>query len=108
MARQALIAKAENITGHATSFSGTPKVTIKRAKDNEPVPGLLVKFVTGSRKLEGCSASTDMDGVAECDSGTRFDPAFVMDALTSGYDAVFDGNDEYSPVKAHGSVTPGF
>lgn len=79
--RQALIAK--DITGHASSLSGDPKVTIKKASDNEPVAGLLVTFKTGGRGIEGCSASTNTEGVAQC-YASKLDPVFCADAVVSG------------------------
>jgi hypothetical protein len=107
VARKKLVAKAANIAGHVSSLSGVPKVTITGASDNKPVAGLPVSFVTATQKIEGCSASTDSQGVAECESGTHFSPTFVTDALASGYDAVFAGDEEYEPVTAHGKVTVG-
>jgi hypothetical protein len=104
--RQALTATADNITGHVSSLSGDPKVTIKQAKDNKPVAGLLVKFKTGGQGIEGCSASTNTEGVAQC-YASQLNPVFCADAVISGYDAIFEGNEEYQPVKAHGKVTPG-
>jgi hypothetical protein len=73
--RQVLIATVDNITGHASSLSGDPKVTIKRAEDNKPVAGLPVKFKTGGQGIEGCSAFTNTEGVAQC-YASKLDPVF--------------------------------
>lgn len=105
--RKKLHADAEDITGSTLTLSGEPSVKATEVATNEPVAGLLFTFESASTGTVACSAFTNTEGVASCSSGSNFSPVFIFDAFVSGYKAVFDGNTEYRPVEAHGTVTPG-
>lgn len=104
--REPLHAVAANITGHALTLSGQPSVTVTRVSDNRPVSSLFIEFKSGALGYVGCSAYTNTEGVATCNSGVSFSPLFIADAVLSGYNAVFSGNTRYLPFVAHGTVTP--
>jgi hypothetical protein len=106
--RQVLVVKAKNIAA-LPRVSGSSKVTIKQARDNKSIAGLLGKLITDARKLESCSTATNTEEIARFDSGAHFDPAFFMDALASGYGTTFESEDKYQPVSTvHDTVTLGF
>ncbi|MGW0606599.1 hypothetical protein [Streptomyces sp. NPDC002640] len=79
------------------------RVQINRISDNAPVSGLLITFETSGERYELCTAYTDTNGVAQCTTRIPVGVPLVA-ALTAGYDAVFPGTEQYTPVSAHGSV----
>jgi hypothetical protein len=73
--------------------------------DGSPVAGLPVKFTAAGEKAFLCEATTDTNGYAECkNSPVPPLPVSAAKLLTGGYDATFDGNEQYAPVSAHNSV----
>jgi len=73
-------------------------------KTHAPVSGLDIDFRTDKSKIEIGHAATNADGVAEILKGSLTDISRIVDELTSGYDAVFKGNDEFEPAQGHGAV----
>ncbi|MEA2219938.1 MAG: hypothetical protein QOJ35_2564 [Solirubrobacteraceae bacterium] len=106
--RYQLYGRAKHIIGHANTLSGEPSAWFRTVRNDESIRGLRIVFETTILGAEGCTAFTDSRGIAECNSGSVFNPLFIFDALVGGYNAVFDGDYYYEPVTVHGTVSPGF
>jgi len=74
------------------------EAAFKLAETGAPVAGLEIRFRTNNWRIALCEAFTGPDGIAECCSR---DPQAIEDVLSSGYNVVFDGNDEFPPVNGH-------
>lgn len=102
-ARKALKVEASTVKIHLLVLEGSLKAKVTLAETGGSVSGLKINFRSGSAKIDGCSAFTDPEGIAECSAGTQFSPAFILDLVVAGYDAIFDGNAEFQPATGHGS-----
>lgn len=89
-ARKALNAEAFTVKIHLLILQGSLKARVTLAETGKPVSGLKINFRSGSAAIEACSAFTDPEGIAECSAGTQFSPAFILDLIAAGYDAVFE------------------
>jgi hypothetical protein len=93
--REHLVVETTPADLHLGSLSGTGEVTVRRAKDNSPVPGLLLKFYTSvlnSRQIVA-TATTNIDGVAKAVGVAR--GLGSVSGGASGYIVVFDGDRQY-------------
>lgn len=72
-----------------------------------PVADLDIDFRTGESGIEigGGPVATNADGIAEMLHGSLLSVGKIVDELTSGYNAIFEGNAEFEPAQGHGSVT---
>jgi hypothetical protein len=72
-----------------------------------PVANLDIDFRTGKSEIEigDRPVATDADGIAEMRHGSLQDVGAIVDELTSGYNAVFEGNAQFEPAEGHGAVT---
>jgi hypothetical protein len=101
--RGQLNVQASTVKIHLLTLQGSLKARVTRAKTGAPVSGLAINFRSGSAAIEACTAFTDPEGIAQCSAGTQLSPAFILDLIAAGYDAVFDGNAEFQPASGHGS-----
>lgn len=105
--REAVHVVAENVVGDILTRTAQVKARVTRVRDNARLEGLDIRFVTGGKKIPLSSSITDTEGRAECLASGDINPILWEDALASGYDAVFDGNEECKPTQGHGTITPG-
>jgi hypothetical protein len=98
---------------NATAYYGTLDVIARetlglRARfvtfEGRPVAGLPITFVTTGERSYLCSATTDLNGNAECRNGPVPPPVSLANLLVNGYDATFDGNRRFAPVSAHNNI----
>lgn len=104
MQRQILNARAEDAQGHALTLSALLRVTVRRASDNLPVAGLPIKFSYTKLGSEVGTAVTNTEGIAECNTGTQLNLIGDVGSLVFGYNATFDGNEEYAPFTTNARV----
>src|SRR5947209_9900727 len=71
----------------------------------KPVPDLDIHFRTGKSGIEIGKSATNADGIAEIRHGSLLDIGSIVDELTSGYNAVFEGNAQFEPAQGHAAVT---
>jgi hypothetical protein len=79
--------------------------SVTDARTEQPLAGMKVLFYTTSGRLLG-SAYTNYEGIAAIDAPEDFGPGTVEE-LTSGYDAVLQGDGVHAPARAHGAITVG-
>jgi hypothetical protein len=82
------------------------KARVTQAETGATVAGLEIHFRTAKSGLALCTAFTNPEGIAECGQGSVLDPLVIVDALASGYNAVFEGNAEFQPAQGHNAVVP--
>ncbi|MEV4923359.1 hypothetical protein [Streptomyces roseoverticillatus] len=76
------------------------------SNDGEPIKGQPVSFTVSGRQIG--TAVTDATGVAHLDSGSNLlDPLLWVHAISSGYEAHYQGSKKYMPATAHGKIEPG-
>lgn len=97
--RKKLIVKAEPAKANVLTRSADHKATVTLAGTGATVKELTIHFRSASARIEGCAASTNPEGVAECGSGGNLNVEYIADAVVSGYYAVFDGNEEYESAE---------
>jgi len=103
--RKALNVNADPAKANVLARRADHRATVTLAATGAPVPRpLLIHFRSASARIEGCSAFTNPEGVAECGSGGNLSVEYITDAVLSGYFAVFDGDEEYEPAEGHASL----
>ncbi|MEU8028650.1 Ig-like domain-containing protein [Streptomyces sp. NPDC049099] len=86
--------------------SGTGRATLTD-KNGKPVVGEKITFKVGETVVG--TGITDANGTATVNSGSYLgDPVFWFKAVSTGYQAVYDGSEKYLPAQAHANVTPAF
>ena len=97
--RMQLNVAAEPAKANLLARSANHKARVTLAVTGAPVAGLKIHFRSASARIEGCSAFTNPEGVAECGSGGNLSFEYITDAIATGYDAVFDGDAKYEPAE---------
>ncbi|MCM2387800.1 Ig-like domain-containing protein [Streptomyces albipurpureus] len=102
--------KAETVGGHAIGGGlahGEFAARLTDPTNNKPIAGRLIRFV-GDGGQEICQQTTDADGWARVDSGSRIlDPLLVGHVLGNGYKAKFEGDEEWLATEARASASAG-
>jgi len=76
-----------------------------RDTDGEPIQDQEIIFLVTTSRQEVGRSSTDARGVAEINAGSNIgDPQMWLEALGTGFTAVFQGTKEYYPAEAKASV----
>ncbi|MEU1404185.1 Ig-like domain-containing protein [Streptomyces sp. NPDC005728] len=103
--KEAVQLTASDTKGTVTGLaSGTGRATLMD-KNGKPVVGEKITFKVGETVVG--TGITDSNGTATVNSGSYLgDPLFWFKAVSTGYQAVYDGSEKYTPAQAHANVTP--
>ena len=88
---------ATSLTASPLLFGGI-SARLTRTDNGQPIAGQTIVFTAGGATL--CTATTDANGTASCNSLL----ALLTAVLNLGYNATFAGNGAYLPSSAHGKL----
>ncbi|RLU94659.1 hypothetical protein CTZ27_18265 [Streptomyces griseocarneus] len=101
--KENVILQAKTVRGNIIGMAqGELGASLTNA-DGAGIKAQRISFAVASTNQEFGSAITDSNGEATLDSGANItDPQLMITAATTGYVAVYHGNEHYNPAKAKG------